>query len=324
MKNHRNYKNLERKPTLVGLVEVIAVFTIIFSILALFDGTHRYFELLSHFKFQYLFASVLCAIIFAFLKKHALSSALLLVAALNTAFVAPWYFPVSEGALSEAPVSFTILHSNVYTGNINFEGFVDLVTRENPDVFVIQEVNKNWISAIHKLEDVYKHVHSVPREDNFGIAIFSKHPFESVETAMWGNSNIPSIVATITIQEQLVTVITTHPLPPISSDYYHSRNSQIDQIAKISRKEEGPLIIIGDLNITVWSDDYKPLELGTNLRNARKGFGILPTWPVKLPFLMIPIDHCLVSPHFVVDDIKVGENIGSDHLPLIVKLSLKK
>ena len=74
----------------------------------------------------------------------------------------------------------------------------------------------------------------------------------------------------------------------------------------------------------MWSSDYLAVETISGLNNARQGFGILPTWPTYMPFLMIPIDHILISEHFVINDFKVGNNIGSDHLPLIIELALLK
>jgi len=41
-------------------------------------------------------------------------------------------------------------------------------------------------------------------------------------------------------------------------------------------------------------------------------------------WLMIPIDHCLVSRGIRVVKAQAGERIGSDHLPLIVELEIKK
>jgi len=187
-------------------------------------------------------------------------------------------------------------------------------------------VNENWLIAIKELEKIYPHSYKTPRNDNFGIAIFSKYPFESVKKIKWNKSDVPSIKASIEIAGQLVTILAIHPLPPISQEYYQSRNTQINNVAEFSRKHKEPLIIIGDLNTSMWSNDYQPLEDETGLRNASKGFGLLPTFPAQflLPLFMIPIDHCLVSSHFVVNDIKVGNDIGSDHLPLIVKLSIKR
>ena len=319
-------KSTWKSLSFVGLGQVVASFTIILSILTLFDKHHWLIELFTHFKLQYLLASVVCSIILALYKNHRFSIVLLFVAVLNAFYVLPWYFSYPENTSENNNTDLTIIHSNVYRDNNDFEGFIELINQESPDLFVMQEVNDKWLSEVNELESVYPHMFKTPRNDNFGIALFSKHPFESVKKIKWNTSNVPSIVATIGINEQFVTVIATHPLPPVNIDYYKSRNSQINNLAELARNHQGPLVIIGDLNITTWSYDYKPLELGTNLRNAKKGFGSLPTWPAQflLPIFMIPIDHCLVSSHFVVNDIRVGNNIGSDHLPLIVKLGLKR
>jgi endonuclease/exonuclease/phosphatase (EEP) superfamily protein YafD len=61
----------------------------------------------------------------------------------------------------------------------------------------------------------------------------------------------------------------------------------------------------------------------TGLKNSRRGFGILPTWPTFLPLLSIPIDHFLLSPEFAVLKTGQGPNIGSDHVPLITELMLQ-
>jgi endonuclease/exonuclease/phosphatase (EEP) superfamily protein YafD len=309
----------------VGLVQVVATFTIILSLLTLFNQHHRYLELFSHFKLQYLIASIVCAVILALYKNHTFTVVLLIIAVLNSVFVVPWYFSNSENKFVNEHVDLTLLHSNVLTNNVEFEKFIDLIKQENPDVFVMQEVNQTWLNEIRELEKSYSYKYTIPKEDNFGIALFSKYPFKSAQEVKSGTFQIPSIVVIISIKEQPVTIITTHPLPPVSNVYYHSRNSQINKVAELSRNHQGPLILIGDLNITMWSHDYKPLETETDLRNARKGYGLLPTWPSMflLPMFMIPIDHVLISSHLVVHDIKVANNIGSDHLPLIVKLSLK-
>jgi endonuclease/exonuclease/phosphatase (EEP) superfamily protein YafD len=87
-----------------------------------------------------------------------------------------------------------------------------------------------------------------------------------------------------------------------------------------------PKICIGDLNTSSWSPFFQDLAEKTNLKNVREGFGLLPSWPTFMGFgwLMIPIDHCLVSSNIRVVKAQTGGRIGSDHLPLIVELELKK
>ena len=79
-------KNLWTNISFVGLVQVVAFFTIVLSILTLFDEHNRYFELFSPFKAQYFLSSVTCAVIFALYKNYKLSTLLLLIAMLNSIF----------------------------------------------------------------------------------------------------------------------------------------------------------------------------------------------------------------------------------------------
>jgi endonuclease/exonuclease/phosphatase family metal-dependent hydrolase len=67
------------------------------------------------------------------------------------------------------------------------------------------------------------------------------------------------------------------------------------------------------------------LRCPPNLR-VRDGIGLLPSWPTFMYFdwLMIPIDHCLVSDDIRVIMAQLGEAIGSDHLPLIIELEIEK
>ena len=45
--------------TLIGMLQASAVLTVCFSVLTAFDFLHRWIELFSHFRLQYLSAAVL-------------------------------------------------------------------------------------------------------------------------------------------------------------------------------------------------------------------------------------------------------------------------
>ena len=95
---------------------------------------------------------------------------------------------------------------------------------------------------------------------------------------------------------------------------------QLEANANYVAKANNPLVLAGDFNTTMWSPFYKHSLGKVELHNTRAGFGILPTWTTFYPLLSIPIDRCFVSKDIKVLQIRKGNNVGSDHLPLITDL----
>jgi endonuclease/exonuclease/phosphatase (EEP) superfamily protein YafD len=316
-------KNLiNEKVSASGLTKIFALLVGVLSVATVFDDFHRYLELFAHFKLQYLVASIIFSGVFFALREYQLGWVMIIVTTLNLNYVLPWYFSSKPVSAIDFAAEIKLVHANVHTSNTNYQALIDLVNKESPDILIAQEVNKQWIIALNKIEDILPYKQVRAREDNFGIAVYSKYPFDKSEVIYFEASQVPSIKISFTVARQRVSLITSHPLPPVNTNYYESRNSQIKEISLESKEIKNPLIIVGDLNVTMWSKDYQPLEEYANLSNTRKGFGLLPTWPTNLLPLMIPIDHCLVSSDFETIDMKVSKNIGSDHLPLVITLGL--
>ena len=299
-------------------------------------GEHVWFlTLTNHFKFQYFLSSVVLSILFVLLREFKYTAVMILVACLNTVYILPWYFEfgaiesydvpssVSSARSSKTIATIKLVHSNVQSQNSNYQSLQELIKKESPGIFVAQEVNKRWLSQLKPIEDVLPYTKIRTREDNFGIALFSKYPLDSAEFIYYGGATVPSIKVSFTVAERQVTLITTHPLPPINRAYFDSRNAQLSAISLETKTVQTPLVLIGDFNVTMWSKYYDVLEADGKLVNTRKGLGIQPSWPTSLSPLMIPIDHCLISEDFDVLESSVGPNVGSDHLPLIVTLGLR-
>lgn len=305
---------------LTSLLQAAAFVTIVFSLATFADNLHRYLEMFSHFRLQYFLAAAILAILMFVLRSGRWAAAMLVLTLINAVPVMTWYLSDAEADSVSNP-RFKLLSSNVYGGNADTQALLDLIRSEQADLLFIQEVTGQRSRELAALHEDYPYSLKIPREDNFGIAVLSRRPFDTARIVESPPHKYPTLVVEVAIYGKPVTFVTTHPSPPLGDAGYDARNIQLADIAELMNAQSGPRVLIGDLNTSMWAQHYEELVDSTGLVDARQGFGVLPSWPTRLPFAMIPIDHCLVSEELVVKDIRTGPNIGSDHLPLIVELS---
>ncbi|MEL7330848.1 MAG: endonuclease/exonuclease/phosphatase family protein [Cyanobacteria bacterium J06560_2] len=231
---------------------------------------------------------------------------------------------------SAPTVEIRILSANVYRQNRQYDKVLDLVRSQSPDIAVFIDINEIWQQQLDTLGDLLPYSYG-QSGSHLGLLVYSKRPLANVNIELFGTEDNVSVVAQIPNEDGPITFVATHPVPPLSSDIFRSRNQQIDLIGEyINSAPTKRRIAVGDLNITMWSPYYRRLVSKAGLHNTRKGFGILPTWPTHhpkipallAPFVRIPIDHCLVSEGFWVVNATTGSDIGSDHKPLTVDLAI--
>jgi endonuclease/exonuclease/phosphatase (EEP) superfamily protein YafD len=302
---------------------VITVF--LCSIAGFIAGAHHYGELTSHFKLQYLIVALVCLLVFVAL--HAWWSALYAVftVLLNLVMVLPYYIPQAKADPKQPQYPVKLLFANVESTNKNFSDFIGFVIEENPDVLIIQEATELWIDRLKALKERFPYDKTLPRSGGLGIALYSRLPVERFDVIALGSERVPGLLARLQRGGGVLSVVTVHPRPPLRRNYFRHRNEQLRDAASIVQALPTPKILVGDFNTSLWSPYYTRLLRQTGLYNARKGFGLLPTWPAFMPLqlLMIPIDHCLVSPEIGVIKMRTGRNIGSDHLPIVVDMVIQ-
>ena len=325
-----------KKPNfaLISLFEIAALFIVLGSILGLFNLFSEFlsgiliFELLSHFKLQYMISAAILAMIFYFFKRQQLFLLMIAIFILNANFVLPWLssYPIGHKANQQTNQSIKILLSNVKTNNTNTQKLLDLIEQQQADIIVTLEVNQNWIVALEPLKINYPHKLTLPQEDNFGIALYSKLPFADIKAVSFSNLAIPSIVAKFETNHKPLTIVATHPLPPVGNQYLQQRDNQLKAIGNYLQKVTHAKVLVGDLNISMWSRVYQQLALDSDLVNARRSNGLYPSWPTRLPLSIasIPIDHIMHSKQLATTSFTTGPNIGSDHLPIIAELSFSE
>ncbi len=212
--------------------------------------------------------------------------------------------------LDSPPLSIAL--ANVYSGNTDLNRLTAWLEQEKPEVLVLLEVTENHRAQIEALPYPFKLIH--PQQSNFGIALLAQTPPTEAEVVE-GDSPFPSIVASWPDHR----ILATHPIPPISPTARQVGDSQLQRLADGLIKQEPPLLVVGDLNATGWDGRLEPFKLA-GLKDARRGHGILATWPVGKPFMAIPLDHILLPKTWQSQRCVLGPDIGSDHYPLLARV----
>jgi endonuclease/exonuclease/phosphatase (EEP) superfamily protein YafD len=289
--------------------------------LAFLGGLWWFLDLFSHFHVQFFLGLSAVALVLLFRRRYKAPAFFALFAVVNGCTIAPLYLG-KEPQPKEVSRPYRALLMNVNTESGNPHKVAQAVQRLGADVVVLEEVNEQWLSALAVPLRGYPYSKAMPREDNFGIALFSKYPLIQGEIRQVGEADIPSAVAELELPDGRLTVIATHPLPPASRENSRLRNDQLERLPGIVKQAISPVLLLGDLNATPWCSHFKRLLNRAGLRDSAQGRGVLGTWPTYLPILLIPIDHCLHSAGLHVTRRATGPKVDSDHYPLVIDFVL--
>lgn len=310
----------QTKFSIDSIVDIVGIGLAIATLLGFLGWFYWGFDLLSHFRVQYFQLCLILIGIALWRRKNKRAVALILLACFNYAFVFPFYI---DKPAPKPGMSSRVMLMNLNAGNKNADQAIDAIREANPDLLLLEEVTSAWIENLAVLNTNYPYRLAMPQEDCFGIMLLSKHPVDHKMVVKLGSADVPTIVANVHFPLGVITVVGTHPLPPISAEYSTHRDNQLAEVPYIVTKQKLPVLLMGDLNVSPFSYWFKRIISETGLKNSMKGFGFQPTWPVKNRFLRIPIDHVLHSPEIHIHNRTLGKAMGSDHLPVIVDFSLK-
>jgi endonuclease/exonuclease/phosphatase (EEP) superfamily protein YafD len=316
-----------RDMLLDALIPVIWI-TVFATYLGNFGSVTFLFDLLSHFRLQYLVVQALFLILATTTRRWFLIAVCLAGLGANAMEIAPFYTtPIPTVAADAKRIS--VLHINVNSQNRQFQKVVDLIAAYKPDIVCIQELSTPWDAFLsEKLKSAgYTSKIARVRDDNFGIGMYSKLDMLSSQIIESKGETkhfpVPGAFASFELKGHKLSVITIHPLPPMSEEMFALRNEEFAAINASRDSIKDPFILVGDLNCSPWSYYFKKLEERSRAINASLGYGLQPTWPVYLPPLRIPIDHVLASKDLAAVKYQVLEPCGSDHLPVYVELVLR-
>jgi endonuclease/exonuclease/phosphatase (EEP) superfamily protein YafD len=309
------------------------------SVLAFFGSRSELIDLLTHFRMHYAVAGAAVTVLALALRSRELAALSLVTAILNLALIAPLFVPPEPGreVRTEPGPPLHLLQFNVLTANRARDTVAGFINRSGADVAVLEEVDQEWLDALAQGAPAYRRLIAVPRGDNFGMAVLGRRDADELVVGSTAVHHLGSTVGAAedsdepgrpAIEVHLrwagrpLALLAVHTMPPTSLGHAALRDRQLTAAGHWAAGQDGPTVVIGDLNATPWSHGFK-LIVGTgHLLSSQRGFGYQGTWRAEWPALLqIPIDHCLHSRHVVSVAREIGPaGLGSDHRPLLAAL----
>jgi endonuclease/exonuclease/phosphatase (EEP) superfamily protein YafD len=278
-------------------------------------------DLLTHFSIAAWIVTLTAVATLAWVRRYRIALGFSALAVVQAVPILRYEWPNPVRPPSSGP-RLRLLVANVYKNNRDYEAIAGLIRRERPDVVGFVEVLPHLVAGLEKTAShrdyPYRYYHPVGVQ---GLALwFRERPASVEEPAIFAPKGNPVYRATIRLGDRDVRLWLAHPPNPIG-DGRERANRDLRALGVAVGKERGSRILLGDMNRTEGSPYFADFLRESGLRDSRLGFGSQPSWPTW-SFYRIPIDHAFVSGDLAVVGRRLGPAIGSDHLPLILDVTL--
>lgn len=237
------------------------------------------------------------------------------------------YSPLARPEVAKAVLArencISALSFNVLQTNRDYARTIAVIDREDPDIILLLETDAPWEAALKPVMDRYPHRASAPLDNLYGLILLSRLPVEDMQISWLIDRQTPSVFATMTSGGGArFRYIGLHPRPPQPGQDTQKRDAEIAIAARHAKRTDLPVLAMGDFNDVAWSRTSQLFKRIGGYLDPRVGRGLYATFPANLPGLRWPLDHVFVSPDFTLVEMKVLENLGSDHLPVFVRMCL--
>lgn len=302
-------------------------------------GRCYFLELFSHFWIQYGLATGLLSAVG--IVRWGMRQPPYWILFVGPSVVLLWFAPTTNGIWwvpgdEPGPVTSSVADVRVYQANVLYsrhehETTVAQLRSCQPDLFVLQEMTPASIRFVTaQLQAELPYWFACWSKKNCWTLVGSRTPIRANEQLARTRQ---IIVITTQVRRRPMSLITVHPRVPLLPSWFRQRNAQLAEVARLTRHNTLPTVLIGDFNISVFSPIYTnlfgPSSAGVSRKTATLTSGrqqlTQPTWPNFLPsWLMIPIDHAFVNSSFQVSQFQTVDQSGSDHRALVVDLRLRQ
>ncbi len=303
-----------------GLVDIILVLGLLGTWIGCLGRWHWFLALFDHFRLQGAIACLVALVLLLWRRRWWLVGFAAVSLMVNVWPLWKITGTLAASTQADAKPGLKIISLNVLTSNQRHAETLAYLEGSNADVILLLEVNGDWEQSMLPLRKTHPHGTVEAREDNFGIALFSRWPLEDYKVTSMVPEGLPSITTLITVGDRKLRLVGTHPLPPSGEEAQSVQLAQFAAIGKfVSATPDVPAIVLGDFNATPWSGALDVLRANSSLDFRCRDVVWLPTWQVRTP-LALPIDLALCTPQVFFEQREIGPDVGSDHRAQVLLL----
>jgi endonuclease/exonuclease/phosphatase (EEP) superfamily protein YafD len=234
---------------------------------------------------------------------------------------------VQRASKSDPDNRLVLMMTNVLEENRRYDLLLERVRAEEPDVVIAVEVDERWMAALEPLTERYPHVVRKPINNTYGMVVFSRLELIDPRIDFLVEDDIPSVHTRLRLRSGVeITLHALHPRPPepIHDQDSAPRDAELVIVGRHVAKEEGPIIVAGDLNDVAWSATSELFVRLSGLLDPRAGRGFYNSFNAHHPLFRYPLDHVFHSRHFKLVRIERLPYVGSDHFPILIELQYEE
>lgn len=294
-------------------LQIIALLSVIAVALGQLGEIYWVFDLFSHFTWLYLLGSIIGIFVF----KHWIQKTLFFVISLCLIVWSSWpqiliNFSVNDNDFppkSVKLISYNLQFDAYDQHNIAVLKLKDEMLAEDTVLFM-SEYTPEYDAIFTSVKSYYEC--GKTEQSPFGLALYSNLSFIHCDV-IYPIDNI-DLYPYVRAEHEKFIVYGIHPPPPVNSELAGIRDQSLWNISESIRKEEKPVIVMGDMNISPYSLVFYSFINNAKLFEIKNR--LIPTWLMG----MINIDHILITNPEQVE--KENSNLGwwrgSDHRPIFM------
>ena len=307
---------------------VLLALLVLAALLSLIETNRGSVRMLDMLREPSIYLAVILAVLGVFLAEK--RKALVLGLAALTIGINLWrIWPYTVLAATQVPLPdevdgmscARVLSFNVLQPNERYRDTAQLIDDVDPDILLLMETNAAWLDQLEPQLARYPYVLRRPLENKYGMVFATRLQVDRGQMIANTSSNTPTLYATLRMDDGArFEVIGLHPRPPLLGETTDSRDANIARAGARTPDRLANVLAIGDFNDVPWSRTTGRFAREGEFLDPRAGRGSFPTFPAAFAWIGWPLDQIFVKAGVKVEELEIGADVGSDHLPLIARV----